>query len=119
MNYPDKCTVGSKPQHGDTWGGVWKFNAHNLTLRPTHNHYEVDLDTIKTRNQLTEWIGHLLATKGWCQGDTIGHFVQAIHDLCHPEAGDWSKEFSVRQIVRGKYKGNTLPQDPKEKSANV
>jgi hypothetical protein len=121
MDYPTRCKqardakhgdktllTGSEleeppyPQHGDTWGGVWKFNAKNLTLVSLASGYgyDVDLERIKSQQDIVRTIGHLLATKtSWCHGANIGHFVQALFDLTEG-CGEWHGDFDLRNIVR-------------------
>jgi hypothetical protein len=90
------------PKHGDVWGGAWRFNADSLTLESICSGYAyyVDLEKISDRGKLLAMVDHLLQ-KTWCQGENVGHFIAAVHDLC---PCNWYEEFSVGDIVRERFK---------------
>lgn len=73
--------IPERPPHedGDFWG-PWVWRKRYNVLVYTAQNYEIDLDSIMTREQKYSWIIHM-ANKVWVTQEALGHLVHAFRDL--------------------------------------
>ena len=73
------------PKHNDYWGR-WTFNERNLTLyyNPEEGKsgydYEIDLEEIFNRTDISNWLSHL-QTKDWVEPEDLGNLSKACRDI--------------------------------------
>lgn len=73
-----------RPTHGDTWGN-WQFDANVMVLTFLPEDYEIALEECTSSAELSDRIFQL-CNKTWMTPTDLGHMVQALDDLLHPQA---------------------------------
>jgi hypothetical protein len=78
------------PQTGDRWGKwIYSIEGNVLYFDPATNNYPVRLDTIRTAEDLADWLAQL-QEKTWMSPADFGDFLEAVDDfiglrkLAHP-----------------------------------
>ena len=64
--------------------GPWKWDIERGVLVHEHSHYEVDLERMTSSAELLDWIFQLEG-KTWMTREAMGHFIEAIQFIVHPQ----------------------------------
>ena len=96
------------PTHGDWWG-PWRYNTNALELEYYDEggkyRYGVDLGRCNSSAEVLDWIFQV-NTKRWRTYECIGHLIQALRDLLHPQqnlcGGGRDKPFDASKHLRRK-----------------
>jgi hypothetical protein len=84
--------------------GMWRYNRNRRTLFYGRGEYEVDLDRCRTSGEVLDWIIQL-NQKSWTTPEDIGHLVEALDVLLHPQftlcsGGSEKRIADVPQLLR-------------------
>jgi len=98
----------------NTVWGDWKYDARTfeLTFRRNRHLYNVDLDQCRDSAEVLDWI--MQVQKNWTTTEDLGHLVEALRDILHPQGSmcSWGRNKRVNPRHIAASRGYDVPPRP-------